>query len=133
MYICSACLRHSAAACQSSSEAKLNKTIFLVCGLLRKNRIQRHREVFSLDAGSCIMGTKWFVLYMLSGFSLAVLSVCFLHNDQAELSRPALDKFHSSLDGSSTEKVWPVRVSLSTPQQSMNSNRLLLFPSFLFR
>ncbi|KAK4782954.1 hypothetical protein SAY86_007328 [Trapa natans] len=56
------------------------------------------------------MGTKWFVLYLLSGFSLAVLSVFFLGNDPPTgLFRPSLAKVHSPLDvpPPSTEKVWP--------------------------
>ncbi|OWM82479.1 hypothetical protein CDL15_Pgr002054 [Punica granatum] len=55
------------------------------------------------------MGMKWFVLYLLSGFSLAVLSVRFLDDDQGEPSGdPAFSHLLLSLDGtSSTEKVWP--------------------------
>ncbi|KAK4799726.1 hypothetical protein SAY86_025091 [Trapa natans] len=54
------------------------------------------------------MGTKWFVLYLLSGFSLAIFSVSFLNDDRTEQPSPVLVLYRSSsVDGSGTDKIWP--------------------------
>ncbi|KAK4765916.1 hypothetical protein SAY87_007558 [Trapa incisa] len=54
------------------------------------------------------MGTKWFALYLLSGFSLAILSVRFLNDGQTEQQNSVLVLSRSfSPDVSGREKIWP--------------------------
>ena len=65
------------------------------------------------------MGTRGLVLYLLSGFSVAVLSVLFFSdvNDyklyQNNLSSSNSTLLHSSAYGSSTDTTWPVCLSKS--------------------
>jgi hypothetical protein len=68
------------------------------------------------------MATRGFVLYLLSGFSVAILSVLFVSDfygdnpeDQNRSSSPNSTLLHSSSYGSSTDTVWPVCLSYSLP------------------
>jgi hypothetical protein len=67
------------------------------------------------------MASKGFVLYLLSGFSVAILSVLFVSDlsgfnpDHKRPSSPNSALLHSSSYGSSTDAVWPVCLSYSLP------------------
>ncbi|XP_030453824.1 sulfite exporter TauE/SafE family protein 4 [Syzygium oleosum] len=54
------------------------------------------------------MATKGLVVYLISGFALAIASAFFLANETHEDAEPsALVSLRSTLRGSDTEKVWP--------------------------
>ncbi|KAI6698018.1 hypothetical protein NL676_018137 [Syzygium grande] len=54
------------------------------------------------------MATKGLVVYLISGFALAIVSAFFLANETREDAEPsALVSLRSTLRGSDTEKVWP--------------------------
>lgn len=63
-----------------------------------------------------ISSTRAFIVYLLSGFSVAVLSALFLtqtneyHNKAPYLSLPLNSLPPDSRYGSATDKIWPVRL-----------------------
>ncbi|KAG8503431.1 hypothetical protein CXB51_001590 [Gossypium anomalum] len=53
------------------------------------------------------MATKGFVLYLLSGFSIAVLSVLFIQKSNNDDMNQSSNLLESPYNLSTTEKVWP--------------------------
>lgn len=59
------------------------------------------------------MATKWLVLYLLSGFSVALLSAFLTSYATQHSSSNSTLPFHYGSESSSTDTVWPVRFSPS--------------------